>query len=122
MHTATSSLTNIGSSAVKMAFVNQPKIPRLEKYLAYLYELKFTFYDSEMKMFVDTYFTVEKRKNTVSVYGQEVDLESYDPNAKPIWEIAEELAADVPDEEWGKIPSDLSINYKHYLYGSPKKD
>ncbi len=39
---------------------------------------------------------------------------------KNIWEIAEEIFADVPDKEWEKLPTDLSKNYKHYLYGTPK--
>lgn len=46
---------------------------------------------------------------------------SYDKTAKPIWEIAKEIAATVPDEEWGKLPSDLSKNLDHYLYGKPKE-
>jgi len=38
--------------------------------------------------------------------------------------IEDELAAiwnDVPDEEWKKLPSDLSRNLDHYLYGTPKE-
>lgn len=31
------------------------------------------------------------------------------------------LAAGVPDEEWEKLPKDLSYNLDHYLYGAPKK-
>jgi hypothetical protein len=46
----------------------------------------------------------------------------YDPTAKPIWQIALELGATVPDEEWAKVPPDLSVNLDHYLYGVPKKD
>lgn len=46
----------------------------------------------------------------------------YDPTAKPIWQIALELGATVPDEEWAKVPADLSVNLDHYLYGAPKKD
>jgi hypothetical protein len=46
----------------------------------------------------------------------------YDPNAKPIWEIAEEIAATVPDSEWAKVPPDLSKNVDHYLYGSSKDE
>ena len=40
---------------------------------------------------------------------------------KPIWEIAEEIAAEIPDEMWAELPRDGSINYKHYLYGHPKE-
>lgn len=32
-----------------------------------------------------------------------------------------EIMADVPDEEWDKVPPDLGINHDHYLYGSPKR-
>jgi hypothetical protein len=40
---------------------------------------------------------------------------------KPIWQIAAEIAAEIPDEECDKVPHDGSINYKHYLYGNPKQ-
>jgi hypothetical protein len=45
----------------------------------------------------------------------------FDKNARPIWEIAEEIAATVPAAEWEKLPTDLAANYKHYLYGAPKR-
>jgi hypothetical protein len=32
----------------------------------------------------------------------------YDSDAKPFWEIAAELSARVPDEEWAKLPKDAS--------------
>lgn len=41
---------------------------------------------------------------------------------RPIWEVVVEIGARIPNEEWEKVPSDASINYKHYLYGTPKKD
>jgi Arc/MetJ-type ribon-helix-helix transcriptional regulator len=37
-----------------------------------------------------------------------------------IWEMATRITASVPDEEWAKLPTDLSINLDHYLYGAPK--
>jgi hypothetical protein len=39
----------------------------------------------------------------------------------PIWERIREISAEVPDEEWAKLPTDGSINVDHYLYGSPKR-
>lgn len=39
---------------------------------------------------------------------------SYDPNAKPIWEIVMEIGASVPEEEWAKVPKDLSKNFDAY--------
>ena len=41
---------------------------------------------------------------------------------RPIWEIADEIGRSVPDEVWEKVPGDLSKNYRHYLYGTPKTD
>jgi len=41
---------------------------------------------------------------------------------RPIWEVIVEIGAQIPDEEWKKVPDDASINYRHYLYGALKKD
>lgn len=30
------------------------------------------------------------------------------------------IAQDVPDEDWSRLPTDLSKNLDHYLYGSSK--
>ena len=46
----------------------------------------------------------------------------YDPTAKPVWEIAAEIGAQIPAEEKARMPHDGSINYKHYLYDTPKVD
>jgi hypothetical protein len=43
-------------------------------------------------------------------------------DAKPIWEVALEIGASVPEDEWAKIPTDLSKNLHHYLYGAPKQE
>jgi Arc/MetJ-type ribon-helix-helix transcriptional regulator len=40
---------------------------------------------------------------------------------KPIWEDILEMTADVPDEEWDKLPSDLAEQHDHYIYGVPKR-
>ena len=40
---------------------------------------------------------------------------------RPIEEVLEELAAEVPDEEWEKLPADLTDQLDHYLYGTPKR-
>src|SRR5690349_21208524 len=50
------------------------------------------------------------------------DAAAYDPSARPIWEIAAELGAQIPAEERAQLPRDLSINYKHYLYGYPREE
>jgi hypothetical protein len=40
---------------------------------------------------------------------------------RPIWEVIVEIGAQIPDEVWAIVPDDASINYKHYLYGAPRK-
>lgn len=40
--------------------------------------------------------------------------------ARPIWEIAEELSREIPHEELSRLPTDLAAEHDHYLYGHPK--
>ncbi len=40
---------------------------------------------------------------------------------RPIWDEILELTADVPDEEWDKLPPDLAEQHDHYIYGTPKR-
>ncbi len=35
-------------------------------------------------------------------------------------ERVKEIQAQVPPEEWDKLPHDGAINHDHYLFGSPK--
>lgn len=42
------------------------------------------------------------------------ELPEYVPNAIPIWEWAAQISALVPDEEWEKVPKDLSMRFKYY--------
>jgi hypothetical protein len=37
-----------------------------------------------------------------------------------ILEIASAATREVPEDEWDRVPDDLSINVDHYLYGSKK--
>ena len=45
----------------------------------------------------------------------------YDPSVKPVWEVVAEIGAQVSEDEWTKVPTDLSKNLDHYLYGAPKE-
>lgn len=63
----------------------------------------------------------EKRKNTIGKVIPDSNGSTDNSLGKPIWEVVAELGAQIPDEEWSKWPSDGSTNYKHYLYGRPKK-
>ena len=39
---------------------------------------------------------------------------NFDYDAEPIWELAARLSAQVPQEEWAKLPTDLARNFDHY--------
>ena len=43
-------------------------------------------------------------------------------DSRPIWQKIEGIMADVPPQEWEKVPTDLSQNLDHYLYGASKRD
>ncbi|TET24031.1 MAG: hypothetical protein E3J71_00290 [Candidatus Stahlbacteria bacterium] len=45
----------------------------------------------------------------------------FDETARPIEDILMELASEVPEEEWDKLPKDGAKNLDHYLYGTPKE-
>jgi hypothetical protein len=49
-------------------------------------------------------------------------MQQSEQQEQPIWERVAKISAQVPDEEWAKLPKDLSRNLDHYLYGSPKDD
>jgi hypothetical protein len=42
-------------------------------------------------------------------------------NARPIWEIIEEISNQAPPGTWDDVPTDGSVNHDHYLYGAPKQ-
>ena len=41
---------------------------------------------------------------------------------KPIWEVAEDLVRDIPEEVLDSVPVDGASQHDHYLYASPKRD
>ena len=64
--------------------------------------------------------------------GTEVRVEIESPGAvpaaaslgdgqRPIEEVLAALAAGIPDAEWNKLPTDLSSQIDHYVYGLPKR-
>jgi hypothetical protein len=52
-----------------------------------------------------------------AIEGESVSLK----DTRSIEEKIAEIVADVPDEEWAKLPPDLGDNLDHYIYGLPKK-
>jgi Arc/MetJ-type ribon-helix-helix transcriptional regulator len=43
------------------------------------------------------------------------------PTHKPIWEEILEATADIPDEVWDQLPTDLAEQHDHYIYGTPRR-
>jgi hypothetical protein len=46
----------------------------------------------------------------------------YAPPRKPIWQVAQDLMADVPPEVIDTLPTDGAEQHDHYIYGTPKRD
>ena len=60
---------------------------------------------------------IEQQQTTAPAAGQDAAATA----DKPIWERILERTADIPDEVWDKIPTDLAEQHDHYLYGTPKR-
>jgi len=43
------------------------------------------------------------------------------PRKKPIWEVAAELVAEIPEEDLARLPVDGAAQHDHYIYGTPKR-
>ena len=41
---------------------------------------------------------------------------------KPIWEVAAELARNIPDDVLDSVPTDGAARHDHYLYAAPKHE
>jgi len=60
---------------------------------------------------------LKQRPVTLPTSGEEPAVAPH----KPIWEEIQELTAGIPDEVWDKLPTDLSEQHDHYIYGTPKR-
>lgn len=45
----------------------------------------------------------------------------FDMTATPIEEVLQDLAKEIPEEEWDALPADLTDDLDRYLYGTPRK-
>ena len=64
----------------------------------------------------------DRQRQVVELIAELLKEEQAGTDARPIWEIFAELSAQVPAEEWSKLPSDGAEQHDHYLYGVPKRD
>lgn len=44
------------------------------------------------------------------------------PATKPVWELADEIVADIPEDVLNQLPTDGASQHDPYLYGSPKRE
>lgn len=72
-------------------------------------------YPSEVALVVEAVRLLKVHAPPAPANGQGVTVH------RPIWDVLEAIGAEVPGEEWDKLPSDLSTQHDHYLYGSPKR-
>jgi hypothetical protein len=63
-----------------------------------------------------------KAKKKPAVVASHAASEPQTGKTPPVWEVVSEIGKKVPLREWRKVPSDLSKNLDHYLYGAPKAD
>jgi hypothetical protein len=65
----------------------------------------------------ETRYTSEQPE--IRTNEKEESLETGD-GLESILEIVSAATKEVPEDEWDRVPDDLSINVDHYLYGSKK--
>jgi hypothetical protein len=65
---------------------------------------------------------IKKLASVESVAVEPAEVLKPTQRVKPIWEIALEIGASVPREEWATVPTDGARNLHHYLYGAPKQE
>jgi hypothetical protein len=64
----------------------------------------------------------EEQEKVLEYIDRRIDFISRtEVERRPIWEVIAEISAEIPMEEWEKLPSDGSVNHDHYLYGAPKR-
>jgi hypothetical protein len=67
----------------------------------------------------ETRYTRERPE--IRTNEKEESLEAGD-GLDSILEIVSAATKEVPEDEWGRVPDDLSKNVDHYLYGSKRTD
>jgi len=61
-----------------------------------------------------------KQRQQVKATAQPVSSEPQTSGILNLLERVKEIQAQVPAEEWDKLPHDGAINHDHYLYGASK--
>jgi putative addiction module CopG family antidote len=59
------------------------------------------------------------REGLELLQAQETPAGRSEKTSQSVTDVFASIAEEVPDKEWAGVPSDLSKNADHYLYGSP---
>lgn len=68
------------------------------------------------------HFTSEQQQQVLDFVDLVEQQNLPQPSQKTLWEKIDEAMAEVPEEEWEKVPTDGSYQHDHYLYGTPKRE
>lgn len=60
---------------------------------------------------------LDEKNQKLIVNKENEKNENINHESLEIWEIAEKISQQIPNEEWQKLPTDLSKNLDHYLSG-----
>jgi type I restriction enzyme S subunit len=69
--------------------------------------------------------TVTQKSLSTAMSGQAIKASNkftFDYSAPPIWEVVAKISAQVPDEEWQKLPTDLAMNFDDYQRDRQNQD
>ena len=93
--------------------------PEQEKFLQK--KLKSGKYNTIDEVIIEAFMLLEERDSHYDKGLEEASkTESLASPDKPIWEIADEIIAGIPEEVLDKLPTDSATQHDYYLYGSPK--
>jgi hypothetical protein len=62
------------------------------------------------------------RRVRLTVLSEAPDSTHKRRDTRTLEEKIAEIAAQVPEEEWSKLPADLGDQLDHYIYGTPKRE
>jgi hypothetical protein len=64
---------------------------------------------------------LDELQEHVHPHGESAHPISPHQTTKPLWEIADDLLKDVPQEVLDRLPTDGAAQHDHYIYGTPKR-
>lgn len=72
--------------------------------------------DALVEELLDFYLFIKQRRDNPSPDT----TDTAQPDLQAFLAEVQAIQAEVPAEEWDKLPHDGAINHDHYLYGAPK--